>query len=170
MKTFISNSLEETSNIAREIIDSLVAGKNHMDSGLRRNDTVMHGNDIGTKDEAMVVGLSGELGAGKTAFVKAVAKHLGIAEVITSPTFVIMKLYPTKHPGWKKLVHIDAYRLESGKEVEALDFDKVISDKNNLVMIEWPENVAEALTGLANYSRILFKVGDTDTTRIITQE
>ena len=60
---------------------------------------------------ARVVGLSGNLGAGKTAFVKAVAKHLSIKEVVNSPTFVIIKRYPIKKKGAHKfLFHLDAYR------------------------------------------------------------
>lgn len=151
MKKHTSHSLAETSAIAKELLGQLAAPQKNL-------------------NEATVVGLSGHLGAAKTAFVKAVAKHLGIAEEVTSPTFVIMKIYPINHAPWQQLVHIDAYRLESGKEVEALDFEKVIADRHNLVMIEWPENIAEALKGLSNYSRITFEVGNTDTERIITQE
>lgn len=90
---------------------------------------------------AFIVGLSGHLGAGKTAFVKVVAKELGIEETVTSPTFVIMKMYETKDDVWKRLVHIDAYRLERRSELEGLKWEDVVSDPHNLVMIEWPENV-----------------------------
>ena len=93
---------------------------------------------------ALVVGLSGHLGAGKTAFVKAVAKELGIVEDITSPTFVIMKIYPLDPPfkaKFKRLIHIDAYRLEQVQELEALGFEKLAADEDSLIMIEWPENV-----------------------------
>ena len=98
-------------------------------------------------DGAFVAGLSGHLGAGKTAFVKRIAAELGIREVVTSPTFVIMKIYETggsdagAKAAFKRLIHIDAYRLERREELEALRFEDVVSDKNNLVMIEWPENV-----------------------------
>src|SRR6185503_12528145 len=92
-------------------------------------------------DEAILVGLRGHLGSGKTAFAKSVAKILGVKDEVTSPTFVLMKIYETGDENWKRLVHIDAYRLEKREELEALDFESVISDKNNLVLIEWPENV-----------------------------
>ena len=94
-----------------------------------------------TPDSAFVAGLSGHLGAGKTAFVKQIARELGVEEEVTSPTFVLMKIYPTKHPTLRRLVHIDAYRLERRADLEALRWEDVVADPHNLVMIEWPENV-----------------------------
>lgn len=93
------------------------------------------------RDEALVVGLSGHLGAGKTAFVKKLAQILGVAEEVTSPTFVIMKMYETKNATFPHLVHMDAYRLERPEELEALAFEALVADKRNLIMIEWPENI-----------------------------
>lgn len=157
MKTYVSHSLEETSNFAREWLERL--STNSSQGG-----------------GAIVTGLSGHLGAGKTAFVKALAKHLGITEEITSPTFVIMKIYPTKNDLWKNLIHIDAYRLESGKEFNILGFDKLATDKNNLIVVEWPENVREVFNGITGYRQINFKIDDTDqakegeSQRIITEE
>lgn len=101
--------------------------------------------------EATLVTLSGELGAGKTAFAKAVAKVLGVEEVVTSPTFVLEKIYPVKPYGhgasaaFERLVHIDAYRLESGAELAPLGFGELMKDSNNLILLEWPEKVADAL-------------------------
>ena len=126
MKSVISHSIEETEQIAADWLAEISA--KHID-----------------RDEALVVGLSGHLGAGKTAFVKAVAKALGITEDVTSPTFVIMKIYQVGNtqvgPVWKRLIHIDAYRLEQPEELEALGFESLAADKNNLIMVEWPENV-----------------------------
>lgn len=95
---------------------------------------------------ATLVTLSGELGAGKTAFTKAAAWALGIEEVITSPTFVLEKIYrlPQGKP-FKYFIHIDAYRLESGEDLVALGFDELIKDTEALIMLEWPEKVAGAL-------------------------
>lgn len=100
--------------------------------------------------EALVVGLSGDLGAGKTAFTKCVAGLLGITETITSPTFILEKIYPINENPFlgsriKKLVHIDAYRLDDGHEMSALDWGSVIKDEHALVLLEWPEQVASAL-------------------------
>lgn len=72
--------------------------------------------------------LKGEIGAGKTTLVKQIGKELGIKEVITSPTFTIMKKYPN-------LIHIDAYRISGSIEDLEDEFD------NNYVIIEWPEKI-----------------------------
>lgn len=95
--------------------------------------------------EATVVGLYGNLGSGKTTFTQSVAKALSITENITSPTFVIEKLYETKHEHFKRLIHIDAYRIEEPSELQDLNFEEIVSNPNNLIIIEWPENVKEVL-------------------------
>ena len=92
---------------------------------------------------ATVVGLSGDLGSGKTAFVKAVAKKLGVQEDVLSPTFVIAKFYDLSDSAWGRLVHVDAYRIEQPDEVRALRFGELLADSRNLVMIEWPEQLQE---------------------------
>lgn len=95
---------------------------------------------------ATLVTLSGELGAGKTAFTKAAAKALGVTEDITSPTFVLERIYslPTG-ASFARLVHIDAYRLERGADLSPLGFDEIMKDPGTLVLLEWPEKVADAL-------------------------
>ncbi|MFA5997159.1 MAG: tRNA (adenosine(37)-N6)-threonylcarbamoyltransferase complex ATPase subunit type 1 TsaE [Candidatus Paceibacterota bacterium] len=99
---------------------------------------------------ATVVGLSGDLGAGKTAFTKCVAGVLGITDVVTSPTFILEKIYNIPEGSvvgerFSKLVHIDAYRLEEGKEMAALGWEALLADSKNLVFLEWPEQVRSAL-------------------------
>ena len=94
---------------------------------------------------ATLVTLSGELGAGKTAFVKAAARTLGVKDDITSPTFVILKAYDLENRNFKRLIHIDAYRLEDGKELTPLRFDELTGQADNLIMLEWPEKVSGAL-------------------------
>jgi tRNA threonylcarbamoyladenosine biosynthesis protein TsaE len=96
---------------------------------------------------ATLVTLSGELGAGKTAFTQAVARVLGVEGVVTSPTFVLEKIYQLRGSTSKfaRLVHIDAYRLESGAELAPLGFDELMRDPQNLILLEWPEKVADAL-------------------------
>ena len=93
-------------------------------------------------DGAFVVGFSGHLGAGKTAFTKRIARELGIPETVTSPTFVIMKTYgvASADSAFERLVHIDAYRLERRADMEALNFEKASADPKNLIIVEWPEN------------------------------
>jgi tRNA threonylcarbamoyladenosine biosynthesis protein TsaE len=96
---------------------------------------------------ATLVTLSGELGAGKTAFTKAVAAALGVLDTVTSPTFVLEKIYllGSETSKFRRLVHIDAYRLDKGADLAPLGFDELMRDAGNLVMLEWPEKVAPAL-------------------------
>ena len=115
---------------------------------------------------ATLVTLAGELGAGKTAFTKAVAKALGVSEVVNSPTFVLEKIYKVPAPqggaGFTRLVHVDAYRLRNGAELAPLDFGELMKDHGNLVFLEWPENVSDALPTPA--ARLAFSVvGDART-------
>ena len=92
-------------------------------------------------------GFSGDLGSGKTAFTKCVASLLGITEHITSPTFVIQKKYSISLEGFpfKTLIHIDSYRLENGGELNTLHFQEELENPENLIIIEWPEKVEDAL-------------------------
>ena len=102
------------------------------------------------KDKATLVTLSGELGAGKTAFAKAIAKALGIEETVTSPTFVLEKIYIlSSDKPFKRLIHIDAYRLDGGRDLAPLGFDELMQDPGNLVLLEWPERVANVLPPVA---------------------
>ena len=95
---------------------------------------------------ATLVTLSGELGAGKTAFTKAVAKALGVEEIVNSPTFVLEKIYLLPEGKlFKRLIHIDAYRLEKGSDLTPLGFDELVRDVDNLILLEWPERVVDAL-------------------------
>ncbi|HEY4517000.1 MAG TPA: tRNA (adenosine(37)-N6)-threonylcarbamoyltransferase complex ATPase subunit type 1 TsaE [Candidatus Paceibacterota bacterium] len=111
--------------------------------------------EIGT---ATVVALSGELGAGKTTFAQALARALGVEETVNSPTFVIEKIYALSHQKWQRLIHIDAYRLKSAEELRALGWERMVADKNNLIVIEWPENVAGAIPESAH--RITIEIGE----------
>jgi len=91
--------------------------------------------------EAYVVGLRGELGAGKTTFVQAVAKALGVSRIVTSPTFVIARTYSISRPPFARLVHIDAYRL-GPSEPDTIGWHAVAENPKNLVLIEWPERLS----------------------------
>lgn len=115
---------------------------------------------------ACVIGLAGDLGSGKTAFVKGVAQALGVEEHVTSPTFVIQKTYPTARGPFKRLVHVDAYRLDSAHEIEQLDWKTTLADADNLVLIEWPERVASAVPAAAD--RLAFEFVN-ETTRSVTR-
>ncbi len=96
-------------------------------------------------EKATVVALFGDLGAGKTTFTQAFAKTLGVAEGVTSPTFVIEKRYPLENGPFKTLIHIDAYRLDDAEDLRKLGWEEDESDKNNLIVIEWADKIAELL-------------------------
>lgn len=118
-KPFLSKSLSETADCAELFLDTLKS-----------------------QHTATVVALSGDLGAGKTAFVKELGSILGIKNAdITSPTFVIEKIYKINHLQFTHLIHIDAYRLEKEDELVKLGWQDIVKDPKNLILIEWPEMV-----------------------------
>lgn len=109
---------------------------------------------------ATIIGLRGELGAGKTTFTQTCANLLGISEIVTSPTFVLLKKYKLGDKTldgevlggkFSFLIHIDAYRLKGAKELNAIGWQEIISDPKNLIMIEWPELVVEAMPASTRY-------------------
>jgi tRNA A37 threonylcarbamoyladenosine biosynthesis protein TsaE len=115
---------------------------------------------LSPRTKATILGLTGELGAGKTTLAQCIAEELGIHERVTSPTYVIFKTYNTSTNNqpvspsqggqpttnnFKKLVHVDAYRLQEGKDLESLGWKELISDPHTLIVLEWPERVAEIL-------------------------
>lgn len=141
----LSRSVEETFDAARSFIEKVLKERG----------------EIGG---ALVAGFHGDLGSGKTTFVKGVAATLGVDEHITSPTFVILKKYLIPDARYKILVHVDAYRLESGQDLLPLGWEEIIEDKGNLVLVEWPEIVADVMPG--DTIRINFEFVDENTRRI----
>ncbi len=117
--SFISHGLTETEKVAGDFVKGLMP----------------------RTESATIVCLSGDLGSGKTTFTKAAAAALGISETVTSPTFVIEKIYELTGQVFSFLIHIDAYRLERGEELVQLGWGKIIADQKNLIFIEWPERV-----------------------------
>ncbi len=102
--------------------------------------------DLAPKETgATLVTLSGELGAGKTTFTQSVALALGVRESVTSPTFVLQKTYALPKSSFKKLVHIDAYRLTSGSDLAALGMKDTLLEPSTLILLEWPEMVIDGL-------------------------
>lgn len=120
-------------------------------------------------DKAVVLGLKGNLGAGKTTFLQGFAKGLGIQENILSPTFVILKRYELqdtkkrnkkssrisarieKEAGRKRqslysrFYHIDCYRIQRPREILDLGFQKIVSNPKNIIAIEWAERILKIL-------------------------
>lgn len=97
-------------------------------------------------DKAVVISLSGDLGAGKTTFTQYLAQALGVTETVNSPTFVLMKQYAcAKGQPFEHLVHIDAYRIEDVDEMRVLGFAALLEEKGTIICIEWPEHIAELI-------------------------
>ena len=105
---------------------------------------------------ARIVALSGDLGAGKTTFVQGIAKALGVEEAVTSPTFVIEKIYQLENQKFSRLIHVDAYRLKGAHDLEVLGWKELLDDPGNLIVLEWPEKVAAAIP--ADATRVHFEI------------
>lgn len=108
-----------------------------------------------------VIAFTGDLGAGKTAFTRGLARGLGLTERVTSPTFTIVNEY---EGGRLPLFHFDMYRLESSEELFDIGWEDYIS-RGGVCAVEWSEKVADALEGAM---RVDIRRGDRENERIIT--
>lgn len=128
-KKFISNNIEDTKKIAKEITEEILK--------------------LPKQKQAVVIGLSGELGSGKTTFVQSFAKSLGIKERVISPTYVIFKKFKIQsvffRAKFKVLVHIDAYRIKDLKEMVDLGWEEMAKNPENIILVEWAENIKNIL-------------------------
>lgn len=117
-----------------------------------------------------IVLLEGELGAGKTVFVKGLAKALGIKQTIKSPTFVLMRVYKNikvqEYKNIKNFVHCDAYRVENPQDIMEAGLADWIRQKDALIVIEWGEKILPILKKF-NPVRIKFQHGKKRDERII---
>jgi len=113
--------------------------------------------DIVSGKVSNVLALKGELGSGKTTFVQGLAKGLGIAGRIISPTFIIIRKYPIKgmdpKSSLKAFYHVDLYRLEGDldKEILNLGFPYLWSEPQNVMVIEWAEKVEKLIPSGATW-------------------
>lgn len=147
---YITKSAEETENLGRMLACEMKGGE--------------------------IISLVGDLGGGKTTFIKGFARGLGIKKNITSPTFLVMREYainqkniypapfckrekrkmpkaPVKRCGIKKLYHFDAYRIKNSKEFLDFGFKEILKEKNRIILIEWADRVAEILPPHQNFWR-----------------
>lgn len=108
-----------------------------LDAFAKRTAAELHGGET--------LALEGPLGAGKTAFVQRLAKHLGVAEKITSPTYTLMHVHAAPHARVHQLVHLDAYRLKFDAEFTGLGVADYLGKENAVVVIEWADKVARLL-------------------------
>lgn len=122
-ETHITHTAEETRELAKRFLVAL--GRGEVNRG-----------------SSTIVALSGELGAGKTVFTQGVASALGVIDRVTSPTYVLQKVYQLPQGAlWRHLVHIDAYRLSGEEDLKTLGWHDVATNMHNLIIIEWPEQV-----------------------------
>lgn len=110
--------------------------------------------EIVSRTGALITGLHGDLGAGKTTFMKSFAEALGVKDTVQSPTFVILKRFEINDLGFNNLYHIDAYRLERGEDLLKLGWNEMVQNPTNIICIEWPERVEDILK---DYLRIDFE-------------
>jgi len=119
-----------------------------------------------------VIGLVGDLGAGKTTLVQMLAKQLGVEEAVKSPTFILMQVFATdadaKKRGVMQICHVDAYRLESWKELMTIGFEEYSGDGGTVTLVEWADRVPE-IHASKSYSELTFGF-EADDTRSITIE
>ena len=135
---FVTHSREETEALGARLADALAEGR--------------------------VVAFTGDLGAGKTAFVSGMARALGVEERVTSPTFTIVNEY---EGGRLPLFHFDMYRLGGADELFHIGWEDYLS-RGGVCAVEWSENVAEAIEDGA--VRVSIVRGDGDNDRIIAIE
>lgn len=133
---YISHSDKETYLIAKKLCDQISSG---------------------------VIALIGDLGAGKTTFTQGFAKALGIVDRIISPTFVLIRQHPT--PNSKKILfHLDLYRLDKTTDIQNLGLEEIITNPENIVLIEWAEKAKKLLP--KNTIWINFELIDQETRKI----
>ena len=148
MKKFVSNNPEESRKFAGDLAKEILAG-NPMS---RRNFDI----DTG----ALVLALIGDLGSGKTTFARAFAEALGVKEKIKSPTFIIFRKSKVADKKWQEKVfkyfyHFDVYRINSEKEILNLGWEEIISNPENIVLVEWADKIEKILP--KNSVKINFK-------------
>lgn len=144
---YITNTPDETMALGARLVEAL-------------------SREEGVRGTSTIVALSGELGAGKTVFTKGIARALGVETQVTSPTFVLQKIYQlSEGTPWKRLVHIDAYRLEGEKEFEAIGWNDIATDPGNLIVVEWPEQTGGAIPERA--IQVAFDEEQKDVRRIV---
>lgn len=127
--TFTSKSAVETKTWARQLAGQFLGGE--------------------------VIALDGELGAGKTVVSQGIAEGLGIKQIVNSPTFVLMKVYPVKnHGAIKNLVHVDTYRLTSPEDLLAIGLQDYLGQAQTVVVVEWASKIKKILPSKTKYFKL----------------
>lgn len=129
----VTNSAKETKRVAEELVKKLISAYKSASGTASKS--------------ALVVALEGELGAGKTTFIKGFSRALGVREKILSPTFVIIHRHRIRNQESRirNLYHIDCYRLKSEKDLLKLGVKKIFANPENIVLIEWADRVKKII-------------------------
>ena len=85
---------------------------------------------------SLLINLRGNMGAGKTTFVRGLIQELGFDEFVKSPTFTIVESYESDN---LKVFHFDLYRIEDDKELQAIGVEDYLTEENAITLVEWPE-------------------------------
>jgi tRNA threonylcarbamoyladenosine biosynthesis protein TsaE len=124
-KEFITNNLSQTKTSGKILAQEVLKTK--------------------PKKTAFLLCLEGDLGGGKTTFLQAFGKGLGIKDRILSPTFVILRRFQIPDSRFQNFYHIDCYRIEDQKEILDLGFRGVVKNSENIVAIEWADKIKEII-------------------------
>ena len=108
----------------------------------------------------MVIALQGDLGAGKTTLTQYIAKQLGVSKRALSPTFALIRNYAVKRQtsNVKRIVHVDAYRIEDERELLALDLDEELMGAGTVMIIEWPEKISKWIAKRDDVLKVVIKI------------
>lgn len=130
--------------------------------------TIAFGEQFATRlNRGDVVVLHGELGAGKTEFVKGICQFLAVDDLVTSPTFSIINQYAGQTPEGEplKIYHVDLYRIESPDELAEVGFDDMVFAHDAVKLVEWPEKAGDHLP--ESYWSVRLKQQEDDDIRTI---
>lgn len=94
---------------------------------------------------ALVISLSGDLGAGKTTFVQEFARALGARGRVLSPTFIVVRSHALTKGPWERLHHLDVYRFQSASELGPIGWDDMKQDPKAIMFVEWGEKISRSL-------------------------
>lgn len=132
-RTYLSKTPGQTKKIAQFLVNKLL---------------------LKSELKPLIIIIEGELGVGKTVFIKGIGELLGITEII-SPSFVIYYEYSINHPRLKKLIHLDLYNIEEKEEFKYLGIKSYLKPKN-LLCFEWGEKAGEILDQLKDKGEIVY--------------
>src|SRR3989344_4934330 len=138
----ITKSAEETKKIADNLAQDLNPTHNlHCAKRKKLNIVQVM---CGIK-HAFIIAIEGNLGSGKTTFIQGLAVGLGVKESVLSPTFLILKQFSISFKGYENFYHIDAYRLKNSTELLELGFEDLLSNPENVIVIEWADKIKKIL-------------------------